>query len=277
MQLQLCLFLFLLLSAGCDSKHSSNNKQLNHEKFDDLAQINLTHFNSEDYLTQDCIVQIDNGIEVIKVTKEYAEKNKIIDLYQADPGFVKWLVLFHDFPGAPPYFFEQKRHLKPPPDHFSPCKGTSSEVILEAKKDNKPAGLLVSGRGFLPGEKITIRLSGQNGYREITLFPRPLVMKNKSGKLLAKAELLCPIPGQTFYHVDFCGIEKEEKCKIVSQSAVGVFSYFVHGPMESTISPEVIGQRGGVANLTIQFEDGAYYSLKLPWGYAFQEYLAGTK
>ena len=105
----------------------------------------------------ECVQQFDTGVEIIAMTEEWAKEMGLIDHYRTDPGFEKWCVLFHDIPGSPPYAFQQKRISQPLPDRYYPCPGPSSENILESK-NYMATGLVLSARGYLPGEKLTIRL-----------------------------------------------------------------------------------------------------------------------
>jgi len=271
MQLQYLLYLILLLTVSCNAKQSSESSNKSEPSKHENC---LTDTKSK---LQECVEQSDAGIEIICVTEQWAAKMGLMDLYQMDPGFSKWCVLFHDIPGNPPYSFQQKRLLQPLPDRYYPCQGPCSEDILKFKNRNKPTGLMVSARGYLPGEKVTIRLSAKDAYREITFYPRPLFMKKKTGELLVKATLLCAEPGNTLYELDICGLGKQEKCKLVSNSEGEILSFNLQGPMECTITPEVAGQKRGFAKTALHFEDGTSYSLDLPWGYALLEYKLGNK
>ncbi len=163
------------------------------------------------------------------------------------------------------------------PDRYYPYSQLSSESILKCKNCNMAAGIVVSARGYLPGEKITIRLSAKDAYREIVFYPRPLFLKNKSGDLLAKGTLLCAKPGNTLYDLDICGIGKQEKYKLISHSGKEILSQDLQGPISCELAPEVIGLRKGIAKIELQSEDGTFYSMDLPWGYELLEYHQGNK
>ena len=145
MQFRYVLYCLLLLSAGCSVKQP--------EKIADTKG-------------QECVEQLDIGAEVIALTEQRAKEMGLTNHYQTDPGFAKWCVLFHDIPGNPPYGFEQKRLLQPLPDLYYPLPGSSPENILISKHWNQPAGVVVSARGYLPGEKITVRLSAKDASTE---------------------------------------------------------------------------------------------------------------
>jgi hypothetical protein len=228
--------------------------------------------------TKDDVDQNATGVEIIEVTEQWAKERGLMDLYQTDPGFVKWCILFHDIPGNPPYSFQQKRLSQPLPDRYYSCQaGLSSDAILESKNCNMPTCLMVSARGYLPGEKLTIRLSTKDAFREITFYPRPLLLKKETGEFLAQATLLCMQPGSTLYELDICGIGKQEKFKLTSHSGKEIISYNWQGPTTCSITPEVIGQMTGSANVTIHFENGAQYNVELPWGCELLKYKLGSK
>ena len=119
----------------------------------------------------ECVERIDDRIEIINVTEQWAKEMGVIDFFQADPGFTKWFIKFHDIPGNPPYSLQQKRLIQSDPDRFFSIPNPSSESILESKNRNSPVGLMVSARGYLPGEKVSIRLSAKDAYREIVFSP----------------------------------------------------------------------------------------------------------
>lgn len=271
MRLRYALYLIVLLSASCTTNSpptSSNESPLSND---------AEHTADQKSESVQRTNQTDAGIEVVSVTEQWARRAKLMDLYRADPGFAKWCILFHDIPDNPPYSFQQERLLQALPDHYYPCQGPSSETVLESKNSNMPTGIMVSGRGYLPGEKVTIRLSAKDAYREVAFFPRPLLVKKKTGELLATATLLCAEPGNTLYTLDICGIGTQEKYKFVSRSGEEVLSQSLEGPIQCSIAPEIAGQIKGIANVELQFEDGTVYSMELPWGYELLQYKLGNK
>lgn len=271
MQFRYGLYFIALLSAGCNIKHS--------EKVSDTLKLPeyAERVADKENKPLECVERLDAGVEVIAITEQWAKKMGLMDLYQKDPGFAKWCVLFHDIPDSPPYTFQQKRLSQSLPDRYYPCPGPSSENILGCKNRNMATGLMVSARGYLPGEKITIRLSAKDAYREAVFYPRPLLLKKKSGELLAKGTLLCAKPGHTLYDLDICGIGKQEKYKLVSYSGKEILSQDLQGPIMCGLTPEVVGLLKGIAKIEVQFEDKAFYTMELPWGYELLEYKLGNK
>jgi hypothetical protein len=138
-------------------------------------------------------------------------------------------------------------------------------------------GIVVSARGYLPGEKIMIRLCAKDAYREAVFYPRPLLVKKTSGELLAQGALLCTKLGHTLYELDICGIGKQEKYTLVSHSGEEILSHDLQGPISCGLSPEVVGLLKGIAKIELLLEDGASYSMELPWGHELVDYKLGNK
>jgi hypothetical protein len=271
LQFRYSLYFILLLSTSCNVKQpekvSDKPKPPGYaERVADNEKKSLEN-----------IERLDEGVEIIAMTEELANQMGVMDYYQIDPGFAKWLVLFHELPGSPPYEFQQKRLIQPKHDRYYLCPGPSSEDILKAKNSNEAIGLVVNTRGYLPGEKITLCLNAQEACREAVFYPRPLLLKRESGELLVKGSLLCARPGHTLYAFDICGIGEQEKYKLVSHSGKEILSQDLQGPIMFSLAPEVVGLPKGIAKLEFQFEDGAIYTMELPWGHELLEYKAGNK
>lgn len=280
-------YLVLFLCASCNRTDNQTNKvaQTPVQKTKPIISEQNTPKTlnrlSEQKLSKSAMLEIDRmdaGIEVIQMTEELAKTLEITNFDQCDPGFTKWLFSFNVIPGNPPYSLEQKRVFQPVFDCFYPIQnGVSSEEIHYSKSNNKPVRLLLSARGFLPGEQVTIRLSAKDASKEISFYPRPLHLKDAAGKVLAKAVLFCAQPDFTGYNLDISGVEKEQKYTFTSQSGGEILSHAMQGPMQCSITPDVIGKTGGIAKAILQFEDEISYSLELPWGRELLEYKAGKK
>ena len=65
----LVFFAFALLIVGCSSKYSE---------------------------------VVTDGVEITALSEESAKHLGLMEQYQVDPGFAKWLVSFYDIPGNPP-------------------------------------------------------------------------------------------------------------------------------------------------------------------------------
>jgi len=129
----------------------------------------------------------------------------------------------------------------------------------------------------IPGEKVAIRLSGQNAHKEIVFYPRPLLLKRENNRILAKVTLLSAHPRYATYELDICGVEDEEKYTLISRSGEEKLSYDLQGPVTSSINPAVLGQASGIAIATLSFKDSIFYNIKLPWGDELVKYMRGEK
>jgi proteasome lid subunit RPN8/RPN11 len=261
MQFLYCLFLILPLSAICNSEHPFNREQTT----------------TPIHKIPEYIEKIDPGVQVIQVTKEWAEKMGVLHFYEADSGFTKWIIVFHSIPGSPPYEMQQKRMVQSVSEQYHPCPTPNAEDIQECKNAGEPAVLIVSAKGYLLGEPVTIRLSGKDAQKQVTFYPRPLALKKENGDLLAKARLCDLRLGQTSYDLKVCGVEKQEKYQLTSQSGEESFSHNCEGPLQCNILPGVLGQSGGIASIALQLEDGAFYEMQLPWGLELMDYSLGKK
>lgn len=263
-------FYCLLLFMSCNTKHSEVSATLKPSQDTEFV------IEKENKLLE-CVEQLDAGVEIIAMTEEWAQQMGVMDLYKIDPGFDKWCVFFHDIPDNPPYILLQKRISQDLPDCYYPCEGMSSENILTCKNRKVATSVIVSARGYLPGEKVIIRLSAKDAFREAVFYPRPLLLKKKSGEILAKGELLCAKTGDTLYSLDICGVEKKEKYTFTSYSGNEIIRKELEGPAYIAIIPEVIGMSAGIAKIELLFEEGTCYIMELPWKNELLEYKLGNK
>jgi hypothetical protein len=271
MQFRHCLFSLLLLSASCSSEHASVSANKSTEYVEYIHPADPTNKLPE------YISQIDPGVEVFPMTIKWVEEMGLPILYMLDPGFAKWCVLFDSIPENPPYEMQQKRIIQEAPDQYYTCTNSNSESIKRCKNAGKSTAMVISAKGYLPGEPVTIRLSGKDAHKEVTFYPRPLVLKKENGELLARATLCDAHPKQNLYMLEIYGVGKQEKYQFTSHSGEEILTQSCEGPIFCTILPEVLGQTRGIANITLQFEEGACYKMQLPWGLELMEYSLGNK
>lgn len=100
---------------------------------------------------------------------------------------------FKDFPGNPPYSVHSRRLLQEDPNAFlpRPLEQTLCNAIY-SRNANIPFSIALFPHDFLPGERITWRLSGTDGttFKEAIFCPRPMILKDKLGKIILEAALL---------------------------------------------------------------------------------------
>jgi hypothetical protein len=201
-------------------------------------------------------------------------------LAKTDVGFEKKLVLFHEIPGDPPYSMQQRRVLQSNPEMFIPFNcGLSPENILKSKQIEQPVALWISARGYVPGEKITLRLASKDPeiFREIQFCPRPLIATGTSKDISFKATLEFYAKDSTQYTVEISGVKEDESYEFISQSETEKIQEPLKGPMTFGYAPGVLGVKGGISTAIILFQDGSTYKLHLPWGTEIEEYHRGNK
>ncbi len=189
-----------------------------------------------------------------------------------DPGHTKWLILFNEVAGEPPYTLQVTR-IKPPKSILD--KKLDTESISKPKQAKVPLAFVISARGFLPGEEVTFRISSNNTkiFRDVKLCPRPLVLTKENGEILAEAKLDFTNAEMTNYQIHISGVGKTERYAIRSRSGPErIPAQFVTGPQMIGFSPDVVGMKGGICNLEIHLRDQSVHRMELPWGTELQRY-----
>ncbi len=191
------------------------------------------------------------------------------------------LVNFKEFPGESPYGVYCRRILQRDPNAFLPCDFEQATLNAMCAQNIKPSyGALVSSKGYLPGEQVTWRISSADGTstKDVSFYPRPMVLKDHSGKTILKAALLTAIyPATTYFiHVP----ENEDLVECIATSGRDVIKKILPiGQSENQICiPQTGGALGGVAQFEMRFlKDGSSYKMEFPWGSALIEYAEGEK
>ncbi|WP_154017862.1 hypothetical protein [Candidatus Protochlamydia phocaeensis] len=198
-----------------------------------------------------------------------------------DPFHPKTLLYFENFPLRKKIKFSLKRLV--PPNHnflkqsFFIIK-EDGRIFLPPDDKGSPF-FCISSRGFLPGERIYCRYEILDGSfeHEITFIPNPIQIKDEAGNVILEAELCNLIPA--CYKITLLGLKKSEKIKFRSVSGEeGVADSFKLSAIAPsfTYSPDVEGQKGGVAELTLIRQNGQRIRLKLPWGVQLLRYGRGN-
>lgn len=224
-----------------------------------------------------CSPKQDPTVTLEETTTEKLSKEKFHNEFKLDPRTEKWLLSFHEIPGYPEYSIVMKRVAQAKPGVFFPFSSFTSQDILKAKLLGEPIRIAVCAAGFIPGEEITVRLRSRDDavYKERTFCPRPLVLKKKSGEILMKAKLLNDIP--TIYSLAISGLDPDEKYQFKSTSAHEKMRQVFQGNLDMNYLPEVVGIKGGVAEIELSFDNNASYTMRLPWGDELRRYLRGEK
>ena len=217
-----------------------------------------------------------------RMTEEMLAKD-FPDWVAFDPGFTKYLVVFRAVPETPPYSIVMKRIAQNPPGKFLPHPVHSGEHIAKSKQDNSPVGFFLSEKGFLPGEKVTLRITSgiKSEFYEVGGYLRPLRERNAAGKTMLEARLISAWPAH--YSIIISEIAPGEEVEFVSTSAHESFSHVIpeecviDGACTTSYMPEVVGVSGGIAKIEVRRKDGSSHKLELPWGDEFLPYLQGEK
>jgi len=211
----------------------------------------------------------DPSIGITRIQKKDFSETSSSDLQET---LVYTLLTFREFPGKPPYSIHYRRLFQEDPNAFFPIP--LEQTLLNAihqKIENSPFSLALSPHEFLPGERVTWRLSGTDGtaFKEVTLCPRPMILKDESGKIILEAALLSiNIPCLCYLiHIP----SQDEIVEYISTSGEEIIKEIL--PLRHSVSinymPEVKGVKGGVSQIEIRFlKDGSSYKMQFPWGTA---------
>ena len=179
---------------------------------------------------------------------------------------------FKDFPGNPPYSLDSRRLLQENPNAFLPqlLEQTLCNAI-HSKNANIPFSIALSPHDFLPGERITWRLSGTGGavFKEATFYPRPMILKDKSNKTILEAALLSIHNSICSYLIHFPA--QDEVVEFISTSGEEIIKeiFPLNNSANMNYLPAVKGTEGGISQIEVRFlKNGSYYNMEFPWGTA---------
>lgn len=190
-----------------------------------------------------------------------------------------------------------KIFLKPFPENGTvkikmkrPILGITSYIdagMFDAKKlisDSKLFGsnepfVILTSRGFLPGERISVLVEADNDYvsNEITLIPFPISSKYVTEKRKVSVELEGILPF-TNYKLTFMGWQKEDIVELFSKSGGETSSLKFPMKLGDSFyySPDLINGKGGKANVTLGLPlTDQRATFLLPWGSDLLPYLKG--
>ncbi len=208
--------------------------------------------------------------------KKYQILTKTYEKY--DPGFAKVLLLYETLPGDPPNCFKIKRFAQYNPEGFVDLEcGPSSKELLHFRITKQLLCFCLSSRGFLPGEKVVIRLESidPDVFEELSYYPRPLMIKDESGKILLEATLASIFP--TIYSISFPDIPAEEEYEYSTINGMETHHFTMQNATKTVYIPGVNGRTSGFGGIELKFKDGTIYNLQLPWGDECIRYLNGER
>lgn len=208
--------------------------------------------------------------------------NKLKPLNKKNPGFHKILIKVEGYPKHTPLLVEMKRPLSQSGDKF--VKVTSFKIQDDGTYFTENHEILDyilgTSRGFMPGEKVTVRIKTADGSiaKEVTGTPNPVVSRDSKGVIVASAEILSKKP--TTYVIDLPTATEGEEIEVVAtamgQTSKSTFKYTKSKPFH--YSPyQTDKDTGGHGTLKIKRKSGDVYTLRLPWGAALEPYEKGAK
>lgn len=147
----LCVVFVMCCLNACSHVNQETAQKLDEPPF--IQEESMTS-SSSNQVVDEYVEKIDPTIEFHLLTEETAKEFGAEKSMQDDPGFLKWIVTFHQIPGDAPYSLQEKRIAQSDLEAFEPLKGEAQEFrILKAKIYGEPFHVVVSSRGYLPGEK----------------------------------------------------------------------------------------------------------------------------
>ncbi len=227
-----------------------------------------------------------NKISILPFEKDYIE--------EFDIGFKKWILIFENFKPAETYSCEMSRPFPQDPsqanvfvpikDYMTPPQNQAQEPTIKTHSGRAPEFLkqhsivIISEKGFLPGEKITIRTKTCNSsdYTTISFCPRPIIINDAQGKELLSAELINITPA--IYCLNFSFNPNNRLVRFYSISGKETLNnfFFQEGPLFIQHIPDTITETGGISSLQLTYQNGDFYEVKLPWGLEFIHYTLGS-
>lgn len=214
------------------------------------------------------------GIQFFPFSDEFIDK--------FDIGYRKWFVIFENLKNSDWESCGIKRLYSSNPDEFVPISSFlkniedfSKELKSIKTKKGKNAALpynnfmlLVSEKGYLPGEKVSIRAKSSTSeeYDTLSFYPRPLVLFDENGKEIAGAELININPAMYNIYIVF----NPENRLVLFKSKSGPENInqmlYQNEPITMTTIPDVINMKGGICSFSLTYQNGHTYTFSLPWG-----------
>jgi hypothetical protein len=180
-------------------------------------------------------------------------------------------MIFNDIPGKPPYRLEERRMAQEDPSKFYTAVD-AEKTLNTVRQLDMPFGILMLENAYLPGERITWRISSQDGtiLKEAICCPNPLVIKHEDGRRrIIEASLLSIHHPETVYMLIFPPSDQDREYIFTSgtQESRGVIPA---GKGEATtFAPGIPGLTGGIARIEIKVSSKSHI-LDLPWGSKFK-------
>ncbi len=144
-----------------------------------------------------------------------------------------------------------------------------------------PSGALipcfvVSGKGFLPGEKVKMKFECEDGQiSTVDIIPYPIHDCNEKGDAFVCAELKKTKPYA--YNIIANGFEDGEELELntVAGKATETVKVTYQRGKPIPYLPNIKKGQRGTSHLAIKRQNGDVFDLDLPWGYELSKYAKG--
>jgi len=199
---------------------------------------------------------------------------------KAEYGQYHTVFQFHNLPREGEYEFQIKRSLKGS-GKYETCMSASVEdlyKISDMLQEEFPI-IVISGRGFLPGESVDIllKVDGENHEEIVSYIPNPILQMSETDEAQVSAELKNADIGT--YLIRFENFIEGETLRFESISGREKISDripYSDGMMIQHM-PGVAGGKGGKCQIIITREDGERITISLPWGMQLIPFLEGRR
>lgn len=202
------------------------------------------------------------------------------ELRMNDKGHYKYVINVNKINPSQNYSLKLKRPAVFKDEVTTVATFPGAAVIEQSKMmRRKYPFLLMSSRGFLPGEKIDYFLESEDGKDklQITFTPNPIVRKSEIDHATVSASLKSANPA--IYFITLENFDPGEKIRYVSDfgSERLVMPIEYKEKMAVMHMPEVIGLNEGTNIVSFERTNGEILRLSLPWGALLQSTLKGDQ
>lgn len=153
--------------------------------------------------------------------------------------------------------------------------GPWGEIHLESAPTSlgdHPA-ITLTEKGFLPGERIHIRVLHGDTFNDIDFIPIPILFKNGKEKEIGHAELLSINPTTYAINLDYDKNNPIWRYQSLSYDEVADQMICQTEPINIALSQEVINKSEGTGRFICSYLDGSSYEIALPWGDHLRPYI----
>lgn len=236
---------FLLLLAFCASA-------LNLSAFD----MNFKTFNSK----------------TIKASDELKGLNEI------DSGHYKTLINMKDMPAGVKFSVVNDRKLISSLGQETVTSFSREQLttVRSVTGEQVPC-FVVSGKGFLPGERVTLKFTAEDGtISSVNFVPYPIYDRTDSGEAIMHAELVSLQPaGYEFTGVGLKDGEELEFSTVAGKAKETFKVKYQEGKGIAYLPSIKKGGLSGTSHLVITRENGEKFDFNLPWGTQLSKYSKG--